>query len=258
VKLASGKLIYVLTSVSLGFPALLVVHGVFSSREIHEMRSVFLRDRAGTLAGRLEMLPAEHLREARFDELFESDPALLGIQVFLAGHVDSGDTALQAIREGRELYRIEEIRAAGNYVFRAYIPFHSEGQIHVARIDLNPEAPDFLLVHARHNLEISIVSGGVLLLASLTAIWSLRRAARLERRKLETDRLAELGSLSAVLAHEIRNPSGPLRGSRNWPRRTPRTASGSCSIPSYGSVDGWRRSSTRYCSMDARLLRTFI
>ena len=119
---------------------------------------------------------------------------------------------MEAIRSGRELYSAAEVRSGGNTVFRAYVPFQSEGDVFIARIDLLPTAPDFILVHARHNTEMAIVSGGALILVSLFALWSVRRASRLERRQLETERLAELGTLSAVLAHEIRNPLGAIKG----------------------------------------------
>lgn len=211
-KLASRKLTYLLAALAVALPALLVFHGLFSAREIRKMSAVFLRDRAAMVAARLETAPASDIREGRFDGLFESDPDLVGLHVFLAGQPDSGDPIVQAIRSGQELYGTQEIRTGGTAVFRAYIPFHSAGQVHVARIDLDPDAPDFVLVHARHNLEISIASGVVLLLVSFAAIMSLRRAARLERRKIETEKLAELGSLAAVLAHEIRNPLGAVKG----------------------------------------------
>lgn len=211
VKFASGRLTYLLAAISLGLPALLLVHGVLASRELHKMRVVFLRDRAATIAGRLETMPADTVSRGDFEQLFDSDPELLGLHIFLSGS-EPGNRAIEAIRLGRELYRTEEIRAGGKEMFRAYIPFHSAGAVHIAQIDLSPEAPDFVMVHAHHNLEIAVASGMVLLLVSLAAIWSLRRAARLELRRMETERLAELGSLSAMLAHEIRNPLGAVKG----------------------------------------------
>src|SRR5581483_8662234 len=129
VKSVSAKLAYLLAATSIGLPVLLVFHGVFAAREIHEMRSVFLRDRAATIAARLETLPAAELREDQLDELFETDPALLAVHVFRSGQPESSDPVPDSIRAGRELYRTEEIRSEVKDVFRAYIPFHSAGQI---------------------------------------------------------------------------------------------------------------------------------
>jgi len=176
------------------------------------MRSIYLRDRAANVAARLELMPPEQLRRGDFEELLESEPALLGIEVFPPAESDASEPALEAIRSGRELYHTEEIRAGGDAAFRAYIPFHSSGEVYISRIDLAASAPDFILVHARHTTLIAIVSGGVLLLVSFFAMWSMRRASLLERQQLETERLAELGTLSAVLAHEIRNPLGAIKG----------------------------------------------
>ena len=211
-KLGPGKLAYLVGALTVALPALLAFHSIFTNRELREMRAVFLRDRAATIAARLETVPPALLANENLDELYESDPALLGLHVYAAGAKDNGDPTVEVIRAGRELYRTEEIRTGDKDIFRAYIPFHSAGQVYVARIDLSPAAPDFVLVHARHNVEIAVASGAVLLLVALTAMWSLRRSAQLERRKMETERLAELGSVSAVLAHEIRNPLGAVKG----------------------------------------------
>ncbi len=67
-------------------------------------------------------------------------------------------------------------------------------------------------MHARHNVIISVVGGVALLLISLYSIYAARRTAALERRQLELQHLARLGAMSAVLAHEIRNPLGTIKG----------------------------------------------
>ncbi len=201
-----------LLAISLGLPLVLALHAVFAARELGEMRSIYLRDRAANVAARLEVMPADRLARGDFEDLLDSEPALVGIRVFRPGEGGAGDPALEAVRSGRELYHTEEIRAGGDAVFRAYIPFHSNAEVCIARIDLSAAAPDFILVHARHNTLIAILSGSVLLLVSLFAIWSMRRASRLERLQLETERLAQLGTLAAVLAHEIRNPLGAIKG----------------------------------------------
>ncbi len=202
----------VLLAVSLGLPLVLVLHAVFASRELLEMRAIFLRDRAAGIAARLELLPAHKVDAGEFDQLLEGEPALLGVRVFGPSETDAGNGAVEAIRSGLVLYRAGEMHAGGGTVFRAYIPFHSGGAVKVARIDLAGSAPDFILVHARHNVLLTTASGAALLAVSLFAIWSMARAARLERRQLETERLAELGGMAAVLAHEIRNPLGAIKG----------------------------------------------
>ncbi len=176
------------------------------------MRSIYLRDRAANIAARLEAMPSDRLTRGDFEELLESEPALLAITVFLPADGDAATPALDSIRSGRELYHTEAIVTGGGAAFRAYIPFHSGGEVYVARIDLSAAAPDFILVHARHNSMIAVLTGAVLLLLSFFAMWSMRRASLLERQQLETERLAHLGTLSAVLAHEIRNPLGAIKG----------------------------------------------
>ena len=198
----------VLLTVAVGLPLVLVVHSVLATRELREMRLIFLRDRAGMIAARLETMPPERLGREEFDELFEAEPALVALHVIGAADSEAGSGAVAAIRAGRELFRTEQV----GDVFRAWIPIHSGTELRVAQVDLSASAPDFILVHARHNVIVTSVSGGVLLLLSGFAIWSLNRAARLERRQMETERLAEVGRLSAVLAHEIRNPLGAIKG----------------------------------------------
>ena len=207
-----------LLAVSLGLPLVLVFHAVLASRELNEMRSIYLRDRAANIAARLEAIPADRLRRGDFEELLESEPALLAIKVFSPADSDAATTAVEAIRSGRELYHTEAMGTGRGAAFRAYIPFHSSGEVHVARIDLLASAPDFILVHARHNTLIAFLSGAVLLLMSFFAMWGMRRASRFERQQSETERLAQLGTLSAVLAHEIRNPLGAIKGFAQFAR----------------------------------------
>ena len=208
----AGLSTFVLLAVSLGLPLVLALHAVYAGREVNEMRSAFLRERAASIAARMEAMAPELLRRNDLQDLIDSDPAILRIQVIPPEASALGDTAVAAIRSGRELYRTAEVRSGGDTVFRADIPFHCEGEVYIARIDLLPTAPDFILVHARHNTLMAIISGTALLLVSVFALWSVRRASRLERRQLEMERLAELGTLSAVLAHEIRNPLGAIKG----------------------------------------------
>lgn len=203
---------YVALGVSLCLPLVLALHAFYSRRELREMRTIFLRDRAADVAAQLEQMAPELLRGNEFESLLYSNPALVAVEVFPPEAASAGIPAVAAIRSGRELYRTEEAGSGANAVFRAYIPFHSQGRIYVSRVDLALTAPDFILKHARQNTLVAIVSGSALLVISLFALWALRRASKLERRQLETERLAEIGRLSANLAHEIRNPLGAIKG----------------------------------------------
>jgi len=49
-------------------------------------------------------------------------------------------------------------------------------------------------------------------LLSIYALWAMRRTARLRERQLEMEHLAHIGKMAAVLAHEIRNPLGTIKG----------------------------------------------
>jgi signal transduction histidine kinase len=140
--------------------------------------------------------------------LYEDDPALVDVQLFHPA--DPADPAgpVAAVRVGRELFHTETLAD----VFRAYVPAHVAGEPVVARIDLSADAPEALLVHGRRAVGLSAASAAVLMALAGLALWSMNRASRLERRQMETERLAELGSLSAVLAHEIRNPLGAIKG----------------------------------------------
>ena len=96
---------YILWGISIGFPLVLVFHSVLSTRELREMRSIFLRDRAANIAARLELMPPEQLRRSEFDELLEGDPALVRIRVYLSSDRGDGSEALEAIRSGRHAWQ---------------------------------------------------------------------------------------------------------------------------------------------------------
>src|SRR5579864_4625434 len=167
-----NRLSSALLLLSLGFPILLVVHAVYAARELNQMRSIFLRERAAAIAARLELMPPAQVQRNDFEELLEGDPAILRISVFRSSDRDPANPRLQAVRSGSALYATEEIHAGGETVFRAHVPFHSAGQVHVAQIDLASNAPEYLLVHARNNLAMAIASSAILLLLSMYGLWS--------------------------------------------------------------------------------------
>jgi signal transduction histidine kinase len=191
----------VLVALSIGTPALLVLHAVRATAELREMRLIYLRDRAAAVAARLESSTAPEAVD--LGALSETEPALVDVQI-----LDTTDPEGRATREGRELFRTE---LAGG-IFRAYVPAHRAGELRVARIDLNADAPNFLLVHAQHNVMVTAVGAAALILLASLAMSNMKRAERLDKQRVENERLAQLGAMSAVLAHEIRNPLGAIKG----------------------------------------------
>ncbi len=79
-------------------------------------------------------------------------------------------------------------------------------------VEFEPVIAQRLEATARGTLAIgALTAGGLLIVALVLVRWLLRREVR--ERKLEHERrLASLGSMSAVLAHEIRNPLASLKG----------------------------------------------
>ncbi len=59
---------------------------------------------------------------------------------------------------------------------------------------------------------VSLGAAFTLVLVSLLLFLAYRNAGKLENRMLEQQRLAEMGEMGAVLAHEIRNPLGVIKG----------------------------------------------
>lgn len=196
---------------ALALPLVLVASALTTLARLNELRELYLRNRAAALAARLETLASDPTAE-QLEALVEEEPALVDLRILEPGEQGPDAEALAAIREGRELYRTQRTRAGDIEVFRAYIPFHTANRLRVARIDLAAGAADWLLAPARRNVIVASLSGVVLVLLALYALWSLRRTAQLEKRQLEMEQLARLGQMAATLAHEIRNPLATIKG----------------------------------------------
>jgi signal transduction histidine kinase len=193
-------------------PLVLLFSSLRTLREIDEQRSVYLRHRVAMLAARLENLPAEaSTSDQILADLGQNEPDLVSVQVIQKGAAGD-DPALTPIWEGRELFRTGLVTSGEHQLFQAYVPFHSGGALRIARIELAGSAADFLVVHARHNVIVSSVAGVVLAVLSIVALWAVRRAERMRVHELEMEHLAHIGKMAAVLAHEIRNPLGTIKG----------------------------------------------
>jgi signal transduction histidine kinase len=188
-------------------PLVLLFSSVRTLRELEEQRAIYLRHRVSLLVARLESMDPAMDADAIRDRLGEDEPHLEDLRIF-AHPGEPGALDLAAIWQGQELFRTESTSG----VYRAHVPFHSRDGLRIVRIDLNSAAAEFLLVHARHNVIVSSAGGLLLVLLSVYSLWAMRRAAGLQVRQLELEHLAHIGKMSAVLAHEIRNPLGSIKG----------------------------------------------
>jgi two-component system sensor histidine kinase HydH len=197
----------------LALPLVLLVSSLGTFRQLDEQRTVYLRARAGVVADRLESAALRSFEAADlYRVLAEEEPALIEIQIISRGDPAAQAPYLDLLWSARQLYLTRFVESAGRSLFRTWVPFHRGGQLHIVRIDLDAAAADFLLAHARRNIAWSVTGGFVLVLLSLYAVWSASRNARLERRQLALEHLAQIGRMGAVLAHEIRNPLGTIKG----------------------------------------------
>ncbi len=79
-------------------------------------------------------------------------------------------------------------------------------------LEFEPVVAEEMVARASRTLAVSAVGAAILMLAALV-FWRLsQRFEEAERRLEEQRRLSELGEMSAVLAHEIRNPLASLKG----------------------------------------------
>lgn len=180
---------------TIGLPAILVLGAVRNYRALDAQREVYLRGRMAALASQLETAP----------EAAAEDPGLLDLAI-LDRPADGEASPLAALWDGRELFRTVNLRGpAGERIFRAFVPFHSAQGLRLARLDLDASEADFLTGEARGHV-VFVLIGSVALVA--LSVYSMRNL----RRQMELEHLARIGSMSAVLAHEIRNPLGTIKG----------------------------------------------
>ena len=190
-------------------PALLLLSSLRTLASLGEVRADLLRSRAAGVAARLETLPAE---ADPLETLAGEEPALYDVRIYETPAAAAADAEAGAIFDGRELFRVSRLGMEGRRIFRVYVPFHRLGTTMVARIDLDEASADAFLTHARHNVVAATVASGALILLAAYGIWSAKQRLELERKQLQLEHLAHLGRMSAVLAHEIRNPLGTVKG----------------------------------------------
>lgn len=207
-RLPGWPLAALLAALAFGLPAVLLWTSWSALRSQEEQKRTYLQSRIGALAARLETMPAGSEEEV-FEALAAEEPALAGLVILTSRRPGDG---LDAVWEGRQLFQLEERTGANGKILRGAVPFHQQGRLCIAVIDLWADAADFIVRPARRNLTASAAASLALFVLSLLAWRALEARQRALLREAELEHLARLGRLSAVLAHEIRNPLGTIKG----------------------------------------------
>lgn len=156
---AAGLLVVMLAAV---LPALLLWTS-WSAERTQQQRAHFLRGRLAAVAARLETLPETDASQA-LEILSAEEPALAGLEIYREKKPDDG---LEALWDGRQLFLLEEPETPQGRLMPAWIPFHCGNGLCVARIDMSPEAADFIVEPARRNLIASAAASLMLVVLSL-------------------------------------------------------------------------------------------
>jgi len=183
------------------------------------------RSRGGRDAPALQALVAEQpRREVAFlaigDRdglvLAHSNPRLVGTRI--------EDTAFQSVSETGQLMGRLVMLGTGEEVYELTVPFHvpppgvgaqfdtRQPRYRILRLALHTAPARQIVHHALIQLALVGVMVMVLLGLSVWQIHTLRRYLRLQEEAARQERLAALGGMAAVLAHEIRNPLGAIKG----------------------------------------------
>jgi two-component system, NtrC family, sensor histidine kinase HydH len=194
--------------------------GVALSLELSaEARSQGERDAAAFQA----LIGAQHRREVAFLAVMERDgsvlahsnPRLVGSQIV--------DPAFRMVAQTGQLTGEMVTLGTGEEVYELTVPFHvpppgmgqfdpRQPRFRILRLALHTHPARQIVHHAV--IEVVLVGVVVLLLSGLS-LWqvrTLRRYLQLQTDAARQDRLAALGGMAAVLAHEIRNPLGAIKG----------------------------------------------
>lgn len=197
-----------LAMLAVALPLVLVWSAYRSYESQLSQRRVYLRSRIAAVAALLETLP-DASAPGQAESLMDEEPGLLDVRVY--SQPSAGD-GLDSLWQGRELFRLEDTSLRDQPILRGYLPFHTQGDLRLARIDLALASADFLVLPARRSLLVSLLAGLAILLLSVLTAWAFVRSRRAEMRQAELEHLAHIGQMSAVLAHEIRNPLGTIKG----------------------------------------------
>ncbi|MBI3085365.1 MAG: histidine kinase [candidate division NC10 bacterium] len=166
----------------------------------------------------------QHRREVAFVAIIDRDGTVLAhTNPRLVGS-PMDDAAFLGVRETGQLIGRMVTLATEEEVYELTMPFHvpsggpgaktdaNQPRFRILRLALHT-APARQIVH-QAQAQVTFVGVLVVVLLGLSAwqIRTLRRYLSLQEEAARQERLAALGGMAAVLAHEIRNPLGAIKG----------------------------------------------
>jgi two-component system, NtrC family, sensor histidine kinase HydH len=185
-----------------------------------EARALGARDAAALQA----LVAGQHRREIAYLAIGERDgtiiahtnPRLVGYRL--------DDPAFSHARDTGRLVGKIVVLGTGEEVYELTVPFHippagpggvvdvSQPRFRILRIALHTAPARQIVYQAQAQLLFAAMA--VLVLATLSGwqVRTLRRYFVLQQESARQERLAALGEMAAVLAHEIRNPLGAIKG----------------------------------------------
>jgi two-component system sensor histidine kinase HydH len=135
---------------------------------------------------------------------FHSNPDLIG------EHAD--DQRFARLFDVPELAEERIQLGTGELIYETQQQLHLPGEILVLRLALHTWQADQIIQRARTNLTMVLVLLSVAWLLGVASYRLVRRDQRRSEELARQEQLAQLGSLGAVMAHEVRTPLAGIKG----------------------------------------------
>lgn len=123
---------------------------------------------------------------------------------------DDGDIP-KTVERGEPVYGYRTL-GTGEEVFVMNSPLHMKGSILVLRVALHSYPARTIVRQARLQLLSVVVVVFILSVVALFYLTAAKRKQELEKALAEKEKLSVIGEMASVLAHEIRNPLGSIKG----------------------------------------------